>query len=618
MDVRESAALSTFGEHVVTTPDRRTTRLLYRRDHESVPESIADITRLSVSSAPVSPTPLPAPVTLTLAGVAAQIHADGSLIKRRRQEVCSACGTIARAMGLQMQDVPAHPGFIRNRLKGFVPSMLSPRVSTGRWRNVLSLVRFGLKHVGVSSAPGRYSEPLAPAWSAILGLLDNKRRFGLSGLGRFCTQRGLSPAQVDDAVLSAFLAHLEETTINKTPRETHRTACVVWNRAVDTIPNWPQQRLDVPNYRRTYAIPWAVFAPSLKADVDAYLAHLAGTDILDGHDFRPLRPISVRCRARELHEFASAVAHRGRNPWSLTSLKDLVEIETVREGLRFFLDRGKGKKLQARRMAGLVMTVAKHWVRSDTVHLEMLKAICKRLDSDRSGMTEKNKSRLLQLDDPQMLDALINMPQRLVAKASRAKTPFKKALLVQTAVSIEILLMVPLRIENLAHLAIDRHLIRIGDGGYRFAIPAAEVKNEVDLDLTLPPESAALIDRYIKHARPLLTEGTGSWLFPGRKGPKVNECLGRQITQAIKRECGMTVNPHLFRHIAAHLYLKANPGDYGTVRMFHGHKSMDTTTKYYCGMENEAAFERYDDHILGLRSASRDGRSKRAIASRRT
>jgi hypothetical protein len=346
MDVHESAAISTFGEPVVTTPDRKMTRLLYRRGHESMPESISDITRPSVSAALVSPTPLPASAKLTLAGVAAQIRADESLTRRRRQEACSAMGTIARAMCLQMQDVPAHPGFVRDRLKGFVPSMLSPPVCAGRWRNVLSLVRFALKHVGVSSAPGRYREPLAPAWFEMLGLLDNKRRFGLSRLGQFCTQRGLSPAQVDDAVLSGFLAHLEEATINKTPRETHRTACVVWNRAADTIPNWPQQKLDVPDYRHTYAIPWEGFAPSLKADVDAYLAQLAGTDILDGHDFRPLRPISVRCRARELHEFASAVAHRGRPPLSLTSLKDLVDIETVREGLRFFLDRGKGKNFK--------------------------------------------------------------------------------------------------------------------------------------------------------------------------------------------------------------------------------------------------------------------------------
>ncbi len=569
-----------------------------------------------MSAASVSPTPLLAPVAVTLADVAAQIHADESLTKRRRQEVCSALETIARATRLQMRDVPAHPGFIRDRLRGFAPSMLCPPVGSGRWRNVLSLVRFALKHVGISSAPGRYREPLAPAWCEVLSLLDSKRRFGLSRLGQFCTQRGLCPTQVDDDVLSAFLAHLEEATINKMPREAHRTACAVWNRAVNDIASWPQQKLTVPDYRRTYAIPWAAFAPSLKPDIDAYLAQLAGVDILDGHDFRPLRPISVRCRARELHEFASAVAHRRGTPLSLTSLKDLVEIETVKEGLHFFLDRGKGKKLQARRMAGLVMVVAKHWVKVDTDHLEMLKKICKRLDSGRSGMTEKNKSRLLQLDNPKMLDALINMPQRLVAKAARAKTPHKKALLIQTAVAIEILLMVPLRIENLAHLAIDRHLIRIAGGGYRIAIPAAEVKNEVNLDLTLPPESAAIIDHYIKHTRPQLTDDAGSWLFPGRKGPKVNECLGRQITQAIKRECGMTVNPHLFRHIAALLYLKANPGDYGTVRMFHGHKSINTTTNYYCGMENEAAFKRYGDQILGLRDASHDGRSKRAAASR--
>ena len=56
---------------------------------------------------------------------------------------------------------------------------------------------------------------------------------------------------------------------------------------------------------------------------------------------------------------------------------------------------------------------------------------------------------------------------------------------------------------------------------YRCTIPAAEVKSGVDLDGALPPESAALTDRYIKHARPLLLESTEGWLSPRRKGPKV-------------------------------------------------------------------------------------------------
>jgi hypothetical protein len=52
--------------------------------------------------------------------------------------------------------------------------------------------------------------------------------------------------------------------------------------------------------------------------------------------------------------------------------------------------------------------------------------------------------------------------------------------------------------------------------------------------------------------------------------------------------------------------LDAHPGGYGVVQKLHGHKSVDTITKFYCEKEAAAAVHHYDTHILALRQEMPD------------
>jgi hypothetical protein len=74
-------------------------------------------------------------------------------------------------------------------------------------------------------------------------------------------------------------------------------SCLYWNEAVAAIPAWPRHRVTVPNYTQIYSLPWDAFPSSLKRDVDAYIEHLTGSDLLADLDFRPLRPSSLKSRA---------------------------------------------------------------------------------------------------------------------------------------------------------------------------------------------------------------------------------------------------------------------------------------------------------------------------------
>ena len=72
-----------------------------------------------------------------------------------------------------------------------------------------------------------------------------------------------------------------------------------------------------------------------------------------------------------------------------------------------------------------------------------------------------------------------------------------------------------------------------------------------------------------------------------------------QISETIRKATGLRMHPHLFRHLAAFLILRRNPGEFETVRVLLGHRSIATTIRFYCAMEQAAAFARFDEVVSG-------------------
>jgi integrase len=57
---------------------------------------------------------------------------------------------------------------------------------------------------------------------------------------------------------------------------------------------------------------------------------------------------------------------------------------------------------------------------------------------------------------------------------------------------------------------------------------------------------------------------------------------------------------HQFRHAAAAMWLKTHPGDYETVRRTLGHRNIQTTIKFYCGLETMQANEMFGNMVRKL------------------
>jgi hypothetical protein len=328
---------------------------------------------------------IPKPADLT-----EYIATNGLLTPRQQQETCSALGTVARAVGRRPEEIAASPRHLRERLVQLTPGMAG--VTQGRWNNVLSLTRGALKHAGLANIAGRSTEPMASEWRDLFYHLNNRRmREGLSRFARYCSASGINPSNVSDIVAASFLAALEDEGIIRNPGQVHRTMCVVWNRAAESIAAWPPSRLNIPQYRQTYSLSWSDFPPSLVKEAAAYLERLGGRDLLVELDFRPLRIASIQSYDRLLRAFLSALVHRGHDTQGFRSLADVIAVDRVKDGLPFFIERaafsieraGGTKTKQAYNIARMLTALARHWVRVEADHLNQLRALCRRLDSER-------------------------------------------------------------------------------------------------------------------------------------------------------------------------------------------------------------------------------------------
>jgi integrase len=312
-------------------------------------------------------------------------------------------------------------------------------------------------------------------------------------------------------------------------------------------------------------------------------------------------------RERQIRSFASALVLRGHDPGTITSLSDLVQIEAFKEGLRFLIGRSGGKATTAvYDFASSLKAIARHHLRLEQAHLDQMTVIIRRLDIGHRGLTDTNRARLRQLDDPQNTVALLRLPHKLIGIAARNPRAHAGALQAQTAIAIEILMMAPMRLGNLVRLDIERHLLRPGrDKEMHIVIEPEDVKNREPLDYPLPPQSVELIARYERDFRPRLAPSGSTALFPGRRGgPKAPHTLAKQISETVHAYTGMRMHPHLFRHAMAKLFLAANPGQYETVRRVLAHRSISTTTNFYTGLETAAAVRHFDDTILRLRQSA--------------
>jgi integrase len=128
------------------------------------------------------------------------------------------------------------------------------------------------------------------------------------------------------------------------------------------------------------------------------------------------------------------------------------------------------------------------------------------------------------------------------------------------------------------------------------------VKNGVPLEFAFDETTTATIDQYIHQYRPQLMRGFNhDHLFAGGvRGPKLTRSLSGQISERLWKELGLEITPHQFRHAAAYIMLKADPGNYELVRRVLGHRNIATTRNFYIGLETLEATRLFSEIVTDL------------------
>jgi integrase len=212
------------------------------------------------------------------------------------------------------------------------------------------------------------------------------------------------------------------------------------------------------------------------------------------------------------------------------------------------------------------------------------------------GMTLKNLALIRCVLTDDVWSRVTRLPDQLMRQARLERhAPVRAAVLAQIAVAVAILTIAPVRLGNLASIRVGENLIKPGAprSNYFLTFNKYDVKNRIPLQFKLDDVVTAIINEYVHDFRPALMRGTNAdWLFPG-EGSKHKEKISfsTQIVERIEKSTGLRITVHQFRHAAGALILKHRPGEYELVRRLLGHKSVQTTIKFYLELETTQASE---------------------------
>jgi integrase len=284
---------------------------------------------------------------------------------------------------------------------------------------------------------------------------------------------------------------------------------------------------------------------------------------------------------------------------TLRSLADLVSPRVVRLILDHYLAKKGGKIVTFTiDMAERLYAIARTYAKAPEEQLRQLERFCLKLRRERrQGLTEKNTAVIRAFKDPQNRARLKALPGQLFDEALAERDALVQAAVkAAIALAIQIELVAPMRLANLSALHLETNVIRVGGSElvYHLVIAPEDVKNDLPLEYPLPKVLSEMLALYLAVFRPRLCRRDNPWLFPGElEGHKTKGTLSGQIIERITKALGIRVTPHQFRHLAAALILEKDPANYELVRRILGHKNLETTIRFYVGLETVDAVRKF-------------------------
>lgn len=443
--------------------------------------------------------------------------------------------------------------------------------------------------------------PLSPEWAQFIVNLDTPIRQRLYNLVRYCSARRIGPSSVNDEIFAEYWRYRAEMTGLATHNTMKRFIARAWNACAAAVDGLSLKVLTEPPIK-TAEPAWEKFPAGLRRDLDNYFAGLAKPHRgLNGKRIRPCRTSTIQTRRAVLVAMARMAVKLGVPIEDLNSLGALLHPNVAEKVIdRYWQMNGEEPKTGTIDLGKTLLRMARESGCLDQAELERLDEMRAALEEHRrEGMTQKNMRLIRQVLTTGVWNEVVSLPNALMQQARLAKdqAPIKAAVMAQHAVAIAIETFAPVRLRNLISIELDKNLIKPGglETPYWLVFPDYDVKNHVSLNFKFDQPLTDLIGEYIHDFRPTLLRGSNSnWLFPGQDGELKNGLMfSKQITERIQKAIGLRITVHQFRHAAAVIYLRHHPGDYETVRRFLGHKDIQTTIRFYCGLESIEATEQF-------------------------
>lgn len=544
------------------------------------------------------------PLELTFADAVAAISAAAELPEEKRRHWRSSLAGIAKSFDQPLMIIPARYSAVRARMETLhhVPSGWTPKTLANHRANAKAALLWFAKEKDIQP----HGVALSPAWDRLRAeLTDPSTRYRLTSLMRFCSGTQIRPEAVDEAVIDRFMDFRARTTSRATDTASRRILARLWNAGIGKIDGWPKLRLIEPPMKTSVGPLMDDFPEGLRADIESYLTGLTRIRRNKaGQRIRPCKPSTITMRRRELVAAVRMAVGVGVPLASLTSLSALVDPDVVEKILDgYWRKDGKVPKTYTINLACRFAAIAHDIGTLDADALVRLSDLRFRLEEHRDdGMTRKNLALIRSVLTDGVWQRIVNLPEQLMRQARMERhAPVRAAVLSQIAVGVAILTVAPVRLGNLTGILLGENLVKPDgpDSNYWLMFDKHDVKNRIALQFKLDETTTSIINEYVRDFRPALIRGSNAdWLFPGEAGEhKEKISFSTQIVDRVEKSTGLRITVHQFRHAAGALILKNRPGEYELVRRILGHKSMQTTMKFYLAMETTQASEIFTDII---------------------
>jgi Phage integrase family len=540
----------------------------------------------------------------TFADVIAGIAVATDLSEQTRRHLRSSLTGIAKALEQPTELIPARYSAVRARMAALhhIPLGWTAKTLANHRSNTKTALLWFAKEKEVL----QHGVALSPTWDRLRAqLTDPSTRYRLMPLMRFCSGVHIEPEAVNEAVIDRYIDHRARTTNRASDAASRRILARLWNAAIGKIDGWPQVRLAEPPVKAAEGPALEDFSEGLHADIERELTRL--TDIhrnKDGQRSHPCKASTLATRKRELLAAARMAVKVGIPIESLTSLKKMIHPDVAEKIIGgYWPEDADVPTAYAINLSNRFVGLA-HVIGLDEDALRRLGDLRFRLEEFREvGMTEKNLALIRLVLTDGVWSRVVNLPEELMQQARllRRHAPNRAAVLAQIAVAVAILTVAPVRLANLASIRLGENLIKPGGphSNYWLTFPKYDVKNRTPLQFKLKEAVTAIINEYVHDFRPALMRGSNAdWLFPGEAGNhKEKISFSTQIVERVQKSTGLRITVHQFRHAAGALILKHRPGEYELVRRILGHKSIETTKRFYLSLETTQASEIFTDIV---------------------